>query len=96
MDMNRNHWLIIGIVVLFIGLQLRYVESFELNEQATKFINAQIGPPAQAAESQFRLLGSVGPAPRRVIRPPEWLGFALTMTGAVTVLYSLVMPKPAG
>jgi hypothetical protein len=36
----------------------------------------------------------VGPTPRRTLRPPTWLGFALISIGAVLVLHSLAMKKP--
>jgi hypothetical protein len=42
------------------------------------------------------LLPAVGPTPRRTIRPPEWLGFALMSIGGVLMLHSLAMKKPGG
>jgi hypothetical protein len=33
--------------------------------------------------------------PRKVLQPPEWLGWAIISVGAVFVLHSLAMPKPS-
>ena len=38
MEFNRNQFLILGVVLLFIGLQLKKVESFTLNERASRLI----------------------------------------------------------
>ena len=44
MEFNRNHYFMAGLVVLALGLQFRYVDSYVLNERATKILNKE---PAQ-------------------------------------------------
>ncbi len=95
MEFTRNHYLIFGIVLLFIGIQLRYVETFVLTEQATKFVKENLGS-SPSGETPFGIMPAVGPSPRKSVKPPNWLGFALMSIGAVLVLHSLAMNKPAG
>ncbi|MEX0714807.1 MAG: hypothetical protein WD278_20935 [Pirellulales bacterium] len=93
MDFNRNHYFMAGVFVLLLGLQLRLVDSFILNESATRFVNTRLMVPAgTATKSQF--FPAVGPTPRKVVRPPEWLGWALMSVGSVLILHSLAMKAP--
>jgi hypothetical protein len=94
MEINRNQWFVIGIVVLLIGLQLRAVSAFWLNEEATRFL-AEQSSDASAAERSFMALASAVPtAPRKVIEPPDWAGWCLVSIGSVIILQSLAMRKP--
>ena len=94
MELNRNHYFAIGLVVLFIGIQLRYVQSYTLNEPTSKFIAAQLGDAGAAKPASF--MPAAGPTPRRTITPPPWLGWVMISFGSVLVLQSLAMPKPGG
>ena len=92
MELNRNHYFMIGLFVLCLGIQFRLVESYVLNERASKFITARTA----AVTSTAQFLPSVGPTPRKVIAPPDWLGWAMMSIGSVLILHSLAMPKPGG
>lgn len=94
MDFTRNHYLVIGLLLLLTGVQLRLVESFVLNEQATKFLSERFGTSNSAAPLKMPLLAANGPGPRRVVKAPPWLGYALMSIGSVLVLHSLAMKKP--
>ncbi|MBL8827987.1 MAG: hypothetical protein JNM18_13500 [Planctomycetaceae bacterium] len=94
MELTRNHYLIIGVVLLGLGIQFRYVNTMVLNEPTTRWLNENIGPPQQAANSG--ILASFGPMTKRTIQPPPWLGWALMSIGGVVTLHSLAMNKPAG
>ena len=91
MELNRNHYFMVGLFILCLGVQFRMVESYSLNERVSKFIAART---ASASTPQF--LPSIGPTPSKVIAPPEWLGWAMISIGAVLILHSLAMPKPGG
>ena len=43
MDLNRNQFFFLGLVVLLIGLQVRFVSSYVLNPKATKFLAERTG-----------------------------------------------------
>jgi hypothetical protein len=96
-EFNRNHYFMFGLVVLIIGIQLRMVESYVLNETATKFIAEHSGKAGVTVASKATsYLPSVGPTPHKILSPPQWLGWALMSVGGVLILHSLAMPKPGG
>jgi hypothetical protein len=96
---NRNHFFLVGLVLLYVGLQFRFVETFVLNDKATKFIAQRLGAGEttglnirQAAQGLFPV--SSASAATRSVTPPEWIGWALLSIGSVLVLHALAMPKP--
>lgn len=91
MEFNRNHYLIAGLVLLFLGIQLRLVDTYVLNEASTRVLTPASG---NALTRNTPLLASITPAPRKVIKPPEWLGWALMSIGSVLVLHALAMKAP--
>ena len=79
MEFNRNQFMMIGVIVLALGVQFRTFESFTLSEKATQFIVARMQETGAAAATT-----SVIPAvsvPRKVLRPPTWLGWSLISVG---------------
>jgi hypothetical protein len=90
MDLNRNQFFFIGLVVLFLGIQVRYVSAYVLNPEATQFLAERTGQSTSAASS----LVSAAAGPRKVLEPPEWLSWCLMSVGAVLCLHSLAMPRP--
>lgn len=95
MELNRNHFFIAGTLLLLIGVQLRYVDSYVLNEGSTRFLAARFGNPSENTSLQRPILSSVA-VPRKVIHPPEWLGWLMISVGTVLVLQSFVMRRPGG
>lgn len=96
MELNRNQYFFAGLLIVLLGFQLRMVESFELTPEATKML-AKPAAVAQGEESsQFTLVSTAGalPGSRRVVQPPEWLGWCLISVGSVLILHSLAMKKP--
>ena len=97
MEFNRNQYFILGLVVLFLGVQLRMVETFVLNERASHFLAERLTPAVADADGTVRpFMPALGPTPKRTLRPPAWLGYALISIGAVLILHSLAMKKPGG
>lgn len=95
MELSRNQFFMFGLIVLSIGLHMRYVDSFVLNERTTKFFSKTLTSEAETAQSQMQtLLATSGPSQLRTVTPPRWLGWSLLSVGAVMVLYSLVMQRP--
>jgi len=95
MDLNRNQFFFIGLVVLLLGLQFRCVSAYVLNPEATKFLAERTGQaPASATSSFFSLTSGTPAAPKKVVQPPEWLGWCLISVGAVLALHSLAMKRP--
>jgi hypothetical protein len=95
MELNRNQYFFIGVVILLLGVQLRMVHSYTLTHKATKFL-AQRAQQSTAESAAFNLSTDVGALPKKVINPPEWLGWCLMSVGSVLILHSLAMKKPGG
>jgi len=98
MEINRNQYFMVGVVLLALGIQFRMVDSVTLTPEASQFIAKRIIkqkaadgeiPAAFVSASQQE-----PPATKRSFKPPQWLGWALISVGTVLVLHSLAMPKP--
>ena len=97
MELNRNHYFMIGIIFLLLGLQLRTIESFVLNGPASEFVSQKMksvssGTPS-LGEQLADLPESVAPS-QHTLKPPKWLGWAFISVGVVFVLHSLAMKRP--
>ena len=94
MELNRNHYVVIGLVVLFLGVQFRLVKTYTLTEESTQFLVKRLGAPETPppAAAFFGMSGT--PQSKREFSPPRWLGFAFISFGVVLVLQSLAMKKP--
>ncbi|MGC3970689.1 MAG: hypothetical protein QM775_26130 [Pirellulales bacterium] len=96
-ELNRYHYFIAGVIVLLIGVQLRMVESYVLNEDTTRWLMERSDDPAvQVVHKATQLMPAAGPLPRKTVVPPQWLGWAAVSLGSVLILHSLALPKPAG
>ena len=42
MELNRNQYFLAGLVIFFLGIQLRMVDGFVLNERATHFLHQRM------------------------------------------------------
>ena len=51
MEMNRNHYFLIGLVLLFLGLQFRLVDSMVLTPEFTQTLAKRSGHPLAALNS---------------------------------------------
>jgi hypothetical protein len=88
--------LLIGVVVFFVGVQLRLVDTFVLNEQATLFLEKHASPrwvqstgttavdPYQNNPTPY----ADGYVARKSVSPPRWLGWSFLSVGAVLILTS--------
>jgi hypothetical protein len=92
MEFNRNQFLMFGVIVLLLGIQLRTFESFTLSEKATHFIATRMQDSTAAATP----IAAVAPLPRKVLRPPPWLGWSMISVGSVLILHAFGMKKPGG
>lgn len=97
MDFDRNRYFMFGILIFLLGIQFRMVESFVLNETSTRAL-AKFAKDTQMAGGSVAqdLYMSVAPSPKKTVKPPSWLGWALLTIGGVVCLHALVLPKPHG
>jgi len=94
-ELNRNQFFFLGVVILLIGLQFRMVSSYVLTEEATRFLAERTNKSSSSA-SFVSFTSDLGALPNKVINPPEWLGWCLMSVGSVLILHSLAMKKPGG
>jgi len=85
-QLKHSYFLLVGLVLFFLGVQFRVVESFTLSEGSSRFIAAQMG---KVPERTIAAWPNV--AARKVVEPPNWLGLALMSVGSVLTLKSFSM-----
>ncbi len=100
MDLNRNQYFMAGLVVFLLGLQLRWVDSFVLNERTSQFVAQRIqqikGQQIASTSEASTLLATQPTVTRQRIQRPRWLGYSVISIGGVLILYSLALKKPGG
>jgi hypothetical protein len=92
-ELNRNQYFFLGIVVLLVGVQVRNVSAYVLTEDATRFLAEHI-PRSESEGALMSLTSDLGAGPQKVLHPPEWLGWCLISVGSVLILHSLAMKRP--
>lgn len=95
MELNRNQYFFLGMIVLLVGLQFRFVSTYVLTDEATQFL-AERSNKSTATATMVSFTRDLGALPNKVISPPEWLGWFMISAGAVLILHSLAMKKPGG
>ena len=97
MEFDRNRYFMIGVLLFLLGIQFRMVESFVLNETSTRALS-KFAQESQLASQDLgtALYMNVHPSPRKTVRPPHWLGWAMLTAGGVICLHALVLPKSFG
>ena len=96
MEINRNQWFLIGMVLLFLGTQFRVIDSFILTPELTDLLEQRSGNSVASAGNPADAVAAASKSGiRRVIRPPEFVGWALLSLSATLVLHALGMKKPA-
>ncbi len=97
MSMYRNRYFLLGILLILLGIQFRMVDSFVLNESATRAlarINKQTAVADNSAMSSFMM--QIYPKPMKRIEPPRWLGLAMIAVGAVMSCHAISIPRHHG
>ena len=95
MDINRNQVFVVGMVLLFLGIQFRLVDAFVLTPKATKLLAEQTKHPVATASDTVEVLAGLSPSlPAKTLRPDDWVGWLLMSVGAVLILHSWTMARP--
>ena len=85
MEISRNQYFLVGLLVLMVGFQFHLVDTIRLTPHVAQFLAEQTGQPLSDAATL-----------KTTIHPPEWLSWSLMSVGAVLVLHSWAMKKPGG
>ena len=92
-EFNRNQWILIGVVLLLLGLQLRYVQAFVLNERVTQFVVQRMQEVELASSDPKTSMAAAAPVAKQRIDPPRWLGLAFLSAGAVMAVHGMSLKK---
>lgn len=94
MSLYRNRYFLAGILLILLGIQFRMVQSFVLNEPATRVL-AKIGKDTAVASqsSMTDFLLQVHPNPTKRVTPPRWFGLSLITAGVVISCHAIVIPR---
>lgn len=98
MELNRNHYFVLGLVLLALGVQFRLVNTYVLTTEFTNYLAEQTDHPLASVNAATAAISSDNKPMtnfKHQFKPPEWLGWSLLSIGAVLVLHALSMPKPA-
>ncbi|HZN35274.1 MAG TPA: hypothetical protein VFB80_15705 [Pirellulaceae bacterium] len=100
MDFNRNQFFMAGLVVVLLGIQLRLVDTFVLNERTTQFLAQRMqqlkGQQVASASDVPTLFAAQAPVHKHRLKLPPWIGWACVSVGSVLILHSLALKKPGG
>lgn len=100
MDFNRNQFFMAGLIIFLLGIQLRMVDAFVLNERSTQFLAQRMqqvkGNQVASASDMPTLFAAQAPIAKHHLKPPAWLGWAMISVGSVLILHSLALKKPGG
>lgn len=100
MDFNRNHFFLVGVVLILLGVQFRYVSAVVLNEKTSQFVAQKLGkaptPVANRPSLQAMMMSAPPVSNSRTVELPTWLGYSFISVGSVMVLHALTMKKPGG
>lgn len=95
MEFNRNQLFLAGVVVLLLGIQLRYVQTFVLNERTTQFLAQKMKDAELVASNDVGTsLAASAPVVKKALTPPGWIGYSMVCVGSVLLVYSVGMKKP--
>lgn len=87
--MTRNHYMMLGTVLLLLGVTIFKMDNVTLNEQSTKFVAQQVGTVPKNVLVQTT-------TPKKTVAIPPWLRFSLISVGAILMLHAIGMQKPGG
>ncbi len=80
--MLRAFFFAIGVFTSLVGAECLLVDRAVLNIDRSISTQRRIFPMVRSSVGQ-----------KRVVDPPDWMGWSLISTGAVTTLYSLALPR---
>lgn len=91
---KRYDWthvtLVVGIVLLLWGLQLRAVESYVCTPDATALLSRWFGPPENSAQGRLQRIVVDTASPQKVFTPAPWFGWAVLSIGGVLTCHGIL------
>jgi hypothetical protein len=89
--MNGKTYFAIGLVLVLLGIQLRAVDTYVLNEKTTQFLEKRMQSSSIISENTLNasLYTMAVPTVRKQLTHPRWVGLAFISAGAVLLLHGL-------
>jgi len=95
MEISRNQYFMMGLVLVLLGIQFRLVDTVTLTPDFTQLLAKEANPPVAAVNTTTQaMLQTPEPIFKKTFQPPEWLGWCFLSVGSVLVLHSLAMSRP--
>jgi hypothetical protein len=95
MDITRNQYFLVGLLLLLLGIQFRLIESIELTPELTQLLHERSSKPLASVSAAARaLIPGDKQTLKRTVHPPEWMGWFFASIGGVLILHSMAMKKP--
>lgn len=89
--MNARNLIAVGLVLVLMGIQLRAVQTFVLNEKTSQFIESRVNRNSAirdeglyAADNSYMWAGTTA---HKRLTHPRWVGLAFISVGAVMLLH---------
>ena len=74
MEITRNQYYLAGLVLLFLGIQFRMIDTIDLTPDFTQFLAERSGHPLAAVSATAQSMTQADkPLAKKTVRPPEWL-----------------------
>ena len=87
---SRETWLVFGVVVLLIGLELIVVQKIVLTKDSTVFVAQKMNHPSlAAAQTMEQLTGSNDHIKPLHLNIKAWLGKLVLVAGAILVVRNI-------
>lgn len=94
MQLTRNRYFMLGVLMILLGIQFRMIDSFVLNEPTTRALARMTKQSSVAAnDSLTNFMMQVHPKPTKRVTPPRWLGLAMIAVGSVISLHAIAIPR---
>lgn len=96
--MWKSFFLASGFFLILLGLETLAVQKFVMSGSRSPTATAQAnnGPYQLASWNPGAALPGAGTGRRREINTRDWMPWSLLAAGAITVLYTLSLPKRSG
>jgi|GEM_PF-4188680 len=95
MEIKRNQFLFLGMLLILIGAHFRVIETAHLNPEVSNALARQVGHPLASVNSAATSLTADNKSPyRHPINIPNRLGWLFASVGIIFVLHAItVKPK---